>query len=1086
MKLLLSKWRKISNNIPLQAILIVPFVLQLLGTVGLVGYLSYQSGKKSVDDVAKHFIEERAARVKLYLISEFSNLLQINQISIQAVEQGQLNLNDPEDIDRHLLGQLKLFKSATSVMLALPDGQFRAMHHSSVQLGRIEQAYVLAGRDEINVNFIDENGELEEHLQVISPFVVKERPWYKAVERDRAPGWSEPYQIGNSILLAINAYAPFYDENQQLQGIFAINLDLNRIQRFLQSLTLCEGCRVVILDRQGQMVASSTDDPPFTFEQNAKGGAIRGSFEQIAPSASQDPIVAATGRYLEEQQPNIEAHAPLYSLLPIPKPGGKREDYSLYVEELMVSEQDIQIQGNPSVSALPEGWKLAILVPQSEFMGQIQANVRRTVALCGLTLITSILAGGLIAQWISQPLVCLKNSAQAIASGDLDTPVTISGLGVVHDLSRAFSQMQEQLQTSFQTIAEKEHELAVIIECFPLGVMVFDPQGKLILVNSKAQELFRGHTPDSTLEQIGEVYQVYQAGTSTLYPSEQLPLIRTLQGENVYANDLEIEVDGMRIPIEVYATPIRNLEGEVTYALNVFQDISDRKQAEALLKNYNQTLEQQVIERTQELHQTNAELEIAKEAAENANHAKSEFIANMSHELRTPLNAILGYPTLLEQSPNLSDEDRNHLRLIENSGTYLLSLINQILDFSKIEAGRLTLNLTWVNLSHLIEELKNLFDLKSKAKGIEFKIDLGSDVPVWIETDGVKLKQILINLLNNALKFTTMGRVSLEITKISSQQLQFTVTDTGVGIATEELQHLFQPFMQTQSGRQSQEGTGLGLAISQKFTQMLGSTLRVESTVGKGTQFQFELNLEEFQQQGVEVEGDDSRDNGGDRQAIALADDQPTYRILVTDDHQPNRLLLVSLLENWGFQVQEARDGEEAIQVWETWQPDLILMDIRMPNMTGEEATREIKRRAKEHPPIIIAVTASAFHHQRNSLIASGCDDVIAKPFRPFEITQLLEHYLHVQFIYQMTQNISVLTPEELTQQDIESLSSSWLKEFEQVVIVGMQDEMYNSLAQLGTQQEKIAQYLQPFVENFQFQELLDWIQECKSNKLIA
>ncbi|MDJ1170178.1 ATP-binding protein [Roseofilum sp. BLCC_M154] len=1077
MKLLLSKWRKISNNIPLQAILIVPFVLQLLGTVGLVGYLSYQSGKKSVDDVAKHFIEERAARVKLYLISEFSNLLQINQISIQAVEQGQLNLNDPEDIDRHLLGQLKLFKSATSVMLALPDGQFRAMHHSSVQLGRIEQAYVLAGRDEINVNFIDENGELEEHLQVISPFVVKERPWYKAVERDRAPGWSEPYQIGNSILLAINAYAPFYDENQQLQGIFAINLDLNRIQRFLQSLTLCEGCRVVILDRQGQMVASSTDDPPFTFEQNAKGGAIRGSFEQIAPSASQDPIVAATGRYLEEQQPNIEAHAPLYSPLAIQTPGGNWKDYSLYVEKLMVSEQDIQIQGNPSLSALPEGWKLAILVPQSEFMGQIQANVRRTVALCGLTLITSILAGGLIAQWISQPLVCLKNSAQAIASGDLDTPVTISGLGVVHDLSRAFSQMQEQLQTSFQTIAEKEHELAIIIECLPLGVMVFDPQGKLILVNSKAQEVLRGYTPDSTLEQIGEVYQVYQAGTSTLYPSEQLPLIRALQGENVYANDLEIEVDGMRIPIEVYATPLRNLEGEVTYALNVFQDISDRKQAEALLKNYNQTLEQQVIERTQELHQTNAELEIAKEAAENANHAKSEFIANMSHELRTPLNSILGYPTLLQQSPNLSDDDRHHLHLIQTSGTYLLSLINQILDFSKIEAGLLNLNITLVNLSNLVEDLKNLFHLKAAAKGLDLRIDLAPDVPRWIETDEVKLKQILVNLLNNALKFTTVGRVSLEITKISKPTIQFTITDTGVGIKPEELQHLFQPFSQTESGRQSQEGTGLGLAISQKFVQMLGSTLRVKSELDKGTEFQFELDIEETIEDQTSI-------SPSSPQAIQLAPDQNPYRILVADDHETNRLLLISVLKKWGFEVQEAQDGAEAIAIWESWQPHLIFMDIRMPNMTGEEATREIKSRAKNKSPIIIAVTASAFYHQRDSLIASGCDEVISKPFLPLEISQCLEHYLQVEFIYHGTEESPLLIPEPLTDQDLENLSLTWLIEFEQIVIMGMQDEMYKALAQLGSEQGKITQYLKYFVDNFEFQELLDWIDLHKSKQL--
>jgi CheY-like chemotaxis protein len=190
------------------------------------------------------------------------------------------------------------------------------------------------------------------------------------------------------------------------------------------------------------------------------------------------------------------------------------------------------------------------------------------------------------------------------------------------------------------------------------------------------------------------------------------------------------------------------------------------------------------------------------------------------------------------------------------------------------------------------------------------------------------------------------------------------------------------------------------------------------------------------------------------------------------------------VLKNWGFEVQEAQDGAEAIAIWESWQPHLIFMDIRMPNMTGEEATREIKSRAKNKSPIIIAVTASAFYHQRDSLIASGCDEVISKPFLPLEISQCLEHYLQVEFIYHSTEESPLLKPESLTAQDLENLSLTWLIEFEQIVIMGMQDEMYKALAQLGSEQGKITQYLKYFVDNFEFQELLDWIDRCKLKQL--
>ncbi|MBP0029677.1 ATP-binding protein [Roseofilum sp. Guam] len=1069
-----NRWSQLLQRLPLRAVLILPFVLQLVVTVGLVGYLSYQSAQKSIDHLAEELMEDRASKVKLYLLSELSTLFQINRINRDALKYNQLDLDNLEEIVQHFLVQLNQFPSVTTLMLGLPEGQFRVVHRSTIQPGRVELGYSNPEKlNEFIVDFISEEGDRQENLEVLYPFPVQERPWYKAAQSDRAPGWTEPFQIGKDPVLAINAYAPFYSENQALRGVFSVNLSLKGLQQFLQSLPICEGCRMIILDRQGNLIASSTPDPPFQVTVDTTESKPTQIFKRVAPSQSSDPIVAAVGADLEQHSP-IQPGQSIYRHLTLTPSGENPQKYIVYLAELTISEQEKNIQGNLFSLELPKDWQFGMIVPETEFMGQIQANINRTIALCILALVLSVGFGLVTAHWIIYPLVRLHNSSQQIASGNLETPVMITGIGVVHRLTDSFSQMQQQLKTSFRTIAEKEHELTLIINSLPLGVVVFNPQGKLILINPKGEEILRGKTPEASLDQINQAYQVYQAGTSMLYPLEQLPLVLAIQGEQAHADDLELRIDGVRVPLEVHAAPIHNLEGEVIYAINLFQDISDRKQAEDLLKHYNQILEQQVSDRTRELHHTNKELENAKQAAEKANQAKSEFIANMSHELRTPLNAILGYPALLQNSPHLSKEDRHYLHLINQSGTYLLSLINQILDFSKIEAGRLTLDMSSVNLHHLIEEIRILFDLKATSKNLHFSINLAPDVPVVIQTDGIKLKQILVNLLNNAIKFTSMGLVSLTVNKISAQQIQFTVTDTGVGIAPEELEHLFQPFVQTESGRHSQEGTGLGLALSQKFVQMLGSTLTVESDLGKGAQFQFELNLQDI----VDLPTPDSLSS---TQVIQLAADQSKFRILVADDHQSNRLLLVSLLEDWGFEVQEALDGEDAINRWKTWQPHLIFMDIRMPNMNGEQATKVIKEQAQDNPPLIVAITASAFDHQREAVLVAGCDHIIAKPFLPVEISKILEQYLGVQFIYQEPQEFIPYHPDVLTKQDLATLSIQWLEKLEYAVMMGMPDEMDEAINQLGNEQQKIANYLQELVDNFDFQKILDWVEEAKS-----
>ncbi|TVQ50898.1 MAG: response regulator, partial [Spirulina sp. DLM2.Bin59] len=485
-----------------------------------------------------------------------------------------------------------------------------------------------------------------------------------------------------------------------------------------------------------------------------------------------------------------------------------------------------------------------------------------------------------------------------------------------------------------------------------------------------------------------ELYCIYEAidQMPALCPDLTISQIHPLDQKNYQKHVLErffagqpfdtdlriITQKGNLCFIHAQGRPIRNQAGEIEKFVGTVTDITTRKQAE-----------QALIE--------------AKEAAEAANQAKSIFLANMSHELRTPLNAILGYPMLLLQSDHLSPQDREYVHTIERSGEYLLSLINQILDLSKIEAGRMILNISTFQVHDLLNDLEIMLKPQAEAKDLTLTISKARDVPNLIKTDGVKLQQVLINLLNNALKFTETGTVALTVEVIapnqpsSAQRLRFTIADTGVGIAPEELDSLFEAFVQTESGRNSHGGTGLGLAISQKFIALMGGELQVTSEVGQGTTFTFDVPWEDLPDQLHQANPEILR--------WQLATGEPSYRILVVDDVAENREVLVKLLELWGLTVFEAEDGEEAIAQNHQHHPDLIFMDMKMPKLDGMKAIENIQNIGLDSPPKIVAFTASAFEEDRQNFLAAGCDDFIRKPFQQQDILNCLTTHLHAQFI---------------------------------------------------------------------------------------
>jgi len=460
--------------------------------------------------------------------------------------------------------------------------------------------------------------------------------------------------------------------------------------------------------------------------------------------------------------------------------------------------------------------------------------------------------------------------------------------------------------------------------------------------------------------------------------------------------------DGQVIFLESSGTPLIDAEGVLTGFRGIDRDITERKRAEEHFRHYKDQLEETVRRRTDELL-------LARDAAEAANKAKSLFLANMSHELRTPMNAILGFSHMMRLDPHLTESQRENLNIINRSGEHLLSLINDVLEMAKIESGRLQLEIAPFDLGGMVRDVVDMMRMRATEKGLQLELDQSSACPRFIRGDEARLRQVLVNLVSNAVKFTEQGQVTIRLGGggNSHQHLRIEVEDTGPGISPQDLHRLFHPFVQLADGGE-QKGTGLGLTISHQFVRLMGGDMGVDSAPGKGSLFWVDLPVE----QAVTADVFKPEKRG---EVAGLAPGQPGYRILIAEDQYENQLLLGRLMTGIGLEVKVAGDGEQCVKLFQEWHPDLIWMDKRMPVMGGEEAARRIRQLADGQSVKIVAVTASVFAEEQQRLLDAGVNDIVRKPYRFEEIYDSLARQLGIKFIYhdEVDDNNSpvVLTP---------------------------------------------------------------------------
>jgi signal transduction histidine kinase/CheY-like chemotaxis protein len=854
-----------SKPLALRWLLVFPFLLQIFATVSLVGYLSFINGQKAVTDLATQLMEETTDRVDQHLDNYLETPHQINQINIDAIEMGGLDVDDLTTSGRYFWKQMQVFKNVSFVGYALTDGRYAGAGRWLEGQGTTIDELIPSPNNQGKTYATDRQGNRTKVILDEEYFPLTE-PWYTETIRAGKPIWSQIYaSAGTGEYIAASANRPLYDKNRKMVGVIGTDLLLSNISDFLRGLQVSDTGRIFILERDGLLVGDSSPNKPFTVNNKV--------VERLNVLSSKDPLILATAQKIQAQL------------------GGFRQIKREQNLNLNIEGDRHFVQVTPWKDAYGLDWLVVVVVPESDFMGQINANTRSTIWLCLGALGLATLVGVLTSSWIAAPVRRLSLASQAIATGNLDQTVDIQGVQELHVLAQSFNQMAAQLRQSFTDLANSNEAL------------------------------------------------------------------------------------------EHSNAALENINSELGIS--------------------NEALEQRVQERTAELQQ-------AKEAADKANQAKSDFLANMSHDLRTPLNGILGYTQVLQRDKAATPQQLDRLNVIYQCGTHLSTLINDILDLAKVEAGKLELAPHNFQLEAMLHSIRDLCRIQAEQKNIGFRLQILNQLPIAVHGDDKRLRQVLINLVGNAIKFTDHGEVKLKVGRMLTSEnhspryaqgpsdrqlihsLRFQIEDTGMGMTSEQLDTIFLPFEQVGEISRQAEGTGLGLAISRTLIQMMGSEIKVKSELGEGSTFWFTLEL-------PAVTDWQTEKTQPDRPIIGYMGDRRT--LLVVDDRWENRAVISDLLKPLGFQILEAKDGQEGLSQAKDHHLDLIITDLAMPLMDGLEMTRCLRQWDDFKDKPIIASSAFVFQYDRQQSQEAGCNDFLPKPVQATELLERLQRYLNLVWL---------------------------------------------------------------------------------------
>ncbi len=1027
---------KILKHTPLPLLLVVPFVIQVFLAVGVTGWLSLRYGQASTNDLTRQLRTETSDRVTQHLNNYLAIPHQINQINAAAIASGILKLNDFDTVGKYFWQQMQTFNISYNNFGAangdfigverLDDGSFE-IHEVSKRTNGKQFDYTA-----------NKNGDRQKLIKTIAAPDSRREAWYSDAVIAKQPVWSQIYAWDDKPdILSISASYPIYDHKspnkQQLVGVIGIDYILTQFSQYLRGLKMSKSGTTFVIERSGMLVASSDSVVPLIV--------VNGKAKRLKVTESPDAVVRLTGAYLLQQFPKLQDIKHTQDL------------------EFMIGDQRQFIQVKPWQDKYGVDWLIVVIVPEADFIAGINTYTYTTILLCLVALAVSIALGIITARLITKPIRRLNEAAKAIAQGDLNQAVEISSANELGILAGSFNQMASQLRESFTELENRVEERT--------NALQQSEEKFSAAFNSSPNPIALIKIPEVTFAEVNATFLKFLGYSNEEILGKNPRHIRLVSRHDFYVLDkilnglgevknyeLELVTKSQEIKTVIISLEMTDFGSDV-YILMIASDISDRKAAEM-------------------------EFQQAKEAAEVANHAKSEFLANMSHELRTPLNGILGYAQILQRSKTLTEKEHSGVETIYKCGNHLLTLINDILDLSKIEARGMELYPLDFDFGNFLQGVTEMCGIRAQQKALQFNFQATSILPKGIYTDEKRLRQILINLLGNAIKFTEHGSVTLKVgyaeppvTGASSQKIRFQVQDTGVGMSPSQIEKIFLPFEQVGDRQKMAEGTGLGLAISQKIVQVMGSKLQVESELGVGSTFTIELDLT-ISHEWVAKEINQ-------RQIIGFTGKRP--KILIVDDVSTNRAIIINLLEPLGFELAEAINGKQGLEMAQEFLPCLMIVDLVMPVMNGFELITKIKALPEFKDMPVIASSASVFESDQRQSLEVGADDFLAKPVQADELLDKLSKHLQLTWTYSEPEAVPARSP--LPERDGEVVPPP-AAEIEELYILAQRGNLRGIIKRVDALDQEFAAFalqVKQLAKGYQEKELLKFVSQFKTEE---